>query len=70
MSVVERLARAGLRRGWRKGVVEGNPAWTALGGLALVVYLAGRAWRRESEVVFSEKLAPGQSLRITNLPRP
>lgn len=55
-----------MREGWRRGVVDGSPAWTALGGLALLGYLAGRAWHREAEVVFSEKLAPGQVLRIAH----
>jgi hypothetical protein len=47
-------------------VVGGNPAWTAVGGLALLGYLAGRAWRHEEDVVFSEKLAPGATIRITH----
>ena len=70
LSVTGRLIRRLLRLGWRKGVVGGSPAWTAVGGLALLGFLAGRAWHREPEVVFSELLAPGQSLRITNEARP
>ena len=65
-----RLIRHLMRQGWRRGVMEGSQAWTAIGGLALLGYLAGRAWKQEPEVVFSEKLAPGQSLRITNEARP
>jgi hypothetical protein len=48
----------------------GSPAWTGLGGLALLAYLAGKAWHKEADVVFSEKLAPGQTLRITHEARP
>ena len=53
-----------MREGWRRGVLGGNPAWTAVGALGLLGYLAGRAWHREADVVFSEKLLPGQTLRI------
>ncbi len=63
------LIRAGLRRGWRYGVVDGNRAWVALGGVALVGHLAGRALSRTEEVVFREKLHPGESFRITHLPK-
>jgi hypothetical protein len=55
-----------MRAGWRRGVVDGEPAWVVVGGLALIGYLAGRAMHREPEVVFSEKLKPGQSFRITH----
>ena len=59
-----------MKAGFRRGVVGGSTAWTAAGGLALIGYLAGRAWHKEPEVVFSEKLAPGQTLQITNEARP
>lgn len=62
------LVRAGMRRGWRLGVVEGNRAWLVVGGLSLLGHLAGRALKREEEVVFREVLLPGESFRITNLP--
>jgi hypothetical protein len=55
-----------MRLGWRRGVVGGSPAWTAVGGLALLGYLAGRAWKHEEDVVFSEKLMPGATIRITH----
>jgi hypothetical protein len=64
-----RLAiRAGLARGWSRGVLDGNRAWIVTGGVALLAHLAGRALHREPEVVFSEKLHPGESLRITHEP--
>lgn len=62
------LVRAGLARAWARGVVDGNRAWVVTGGVALLAHLAGRALHREAEVVFSEKLAPGESIRITHEP--
>jgi hypothetical protein len=62
------LVRAGLARGWARGVLDGNRAWIVTGGVALLAHLAGRGLRREAEVVFSEKLAPGESIRITHEP--
>lgn len=64
------LVRRLMRLGWRRGVVEGSSAWTAVGGLALLAFLAGRAWHKEEDVVFSEKLGPGESIRITHEARP
>jgi len=71
---VTRLARRALRyavrRGLRDGVLDGKRAWVVVGGLALLAQLAGRALHREPEVVFSELLRPGESLRITHEARP
>jgi hypothetical protein len=64
--LLHRLLRAGMRQGWRRGVIDGSQPWVVVGGLALLGYLAGKALHREPEVVFSEKLKPGQSLRITH----
>ncbi len=61
-----RIVRYLMRQGWRRGVVGGSPLWTVVCGLGVLGYLAGRAWHREPEVVFSEKLAPGQVIRITH----
>ncbi len=61
--------RAGMRRGWRSGVVDGNRAWVVVGGVALIGHLAGRVLAREEEIVFSEVLKPGESFRITHLPK-
>jgi hypothetical protein len=68
VSQLERLARLVVRQGWRKGVLGGSTAWTATGGAALVAYLAGRALRREPDVIYCEKLEPGSVLRITHEP--
>ncbi len=61
-----RMVRSLMRQGWRRGIVGGSPAWTAACGLGVMGYLAGRALRREPEVVFSEKLLPGEIIRITH----
>ncbi len=66
MGVAAKLVRYLMRQGWRRGVVGGSAAWTAVCGLGILGYLAGRAWHREAEVVFSEKLAPGEMIRITH----
>jgi hypothetical protein len=71
---VRRLLRSalryGMRRGFDRGLMDGNRAWVVIGGMALLGHLAGRAMHRQPEVVFSEKLLPGQSLRITHEARP
>jgi hypothetical protein len=66
VTLVQRLVRVLLRQGWKKGVVGGNPAWTALGGVALIGYLAGRVLKRDPDVVFLEQIRPGESIRITH----
>lgn len=65
VSITSRVLRYLIRQGWRRGIAGGSPAWTAICGLGLLGYLAGRAWHREPEVVFSEKLALGEVLRIS-----
>lgn len=67
---VSSLVRRLIREGWRRGVVGGSPLWTAAGGLALLGYLAGRAWHKDADVVFSEKLQPGQAIRIVHEAQP
>jgi len=64
------LIRVGMRRGWSRGVVEGNRAWVVIGGIALVGHLAGRTLGRKEVVVFRERLEPGQSFRVTHTPKP
>ena len=70
MSWTGRLMRQGMRQGFRRGVMGGSQAWTAVGGVALLGYLAGRAWQKPEEIVFSEKLPPGTSIRITHEAHP
>jgi len=66
VSVTDRLIRVGIRRGWDRGLGDGNRFWLVVGGVAVVARLARRALRREPEVVFSEKLASGETIRITH----
>ena len=66
MSVTDRLIRVGIRRGWDRGFGDGNRFWLLVGGLAVLARLGRRAMRREPEVVFSEKLVSGESIRITH----
>jgi hypothetical protein len=66
VSLVDRAIRVGIRRGWSRGVGEGQRVWLILGGVAVVARLAGRALRRDSEVVFSEKIRPGESFVVTH----
>ena len=70
MSVTDRLIRVGIRRGWDRGLGDGNRFWLVVGGVAVVARLARRAMHREAEVVFSEKLSAGESIRITHEARP
>lgn len=68
--LVRLVLRQGMRRGFDRGVVQGNRGWVVVGGLALLGHLAGRALHREPEVVFSQQLKPGESVRITHEARP
>jgi hypothetical protein len=61
--------RLGLRQGWRRGVLGNNRAFLVVGGVALVGHLGGRVLGGEPDVVFSEKLLPGETFRITNEPK-
>lgn len=63
---MNRILRLLMRKGWRRGVVQGNRAWVVVGGVAFLAHLAGRALAREEETVFREKLRPGESFRVTN----
>jgi len=58
------LVRVGLARG-----IGGSRAWLALGVTAGGLQLLRRMAKREPEVVYLEKLAPGQSLVIQHFPR-
>ena len=60
--------RAGMRQGWRRGVLGGNRAWAVIGGVAAIGHLARRALARDEDVVWSGELAPGQVLTVRNDP--
>jgi len=66
---LRRLTRWGMRAGWRRGVQGGSRAWVVIGGVAVVAHLAGRALAREEETILREPIRPGETFRVTHLPR-
>jgi hypothetical protein len=66
VSLLDDAVRFGLRKGWERGILDGNSVWIVVGGAALLAYLAGRALPRRPETVFADLLEPGQALRITH----
>ncbi len=67
--LVSYLIRHGMRQGWRRGVLGDSRVFLIIGGLALLGNLLGRASGGSAEVVFNEKLAPGETLQIFHEPR-
>jgi len=63
VAVLERVARIGIRRGFREGLVGGNQVWLALGAAALGVRALQLVAGRRS-VVVTERLNPGETLLI------
>ena len=55
-----------LRQGFQRGVLGGSRRWLMLGGVALGVKVLRKLSGSEPEVVYSEKLAPGESLVIAH----
>ena len=64
--LVEKAVRFGMRRGFERGLLDGNRAWVVLGGAALLAHLAGRALARRPETVFSDRLEPGDAIQIVH----
>jgi hypothetical protein len=64
--LVEKAVRLGMRRGFERGLLDGNRAWVVVGGAALLAHLAGRALARQPETVFSDRLEPGDAIQIVN----
>jgi hypothetical protein len=60
------LFRILLRSGFRRGVMGGSRPWLIGFGIAAAVRLIQRMNERESAVVFSEKLEPGETLVIAH----
>jgi hypothetical protein len=56
------------RQATRRGILGGSRAWTAVWALILAVRVARRLLRAKPDVVYSERLQPGESLLITHLP--
>jgi hypothetical protein len=63
---MNRLISAGLKRGWRHGVLEGNRSWLLVGGVALTFRLLQRMAGKEEKVVYREQLRPGETLVIAH----
>ena len=62
--MLKTLRRIGFARG-----VGGSRGWLAVGLVAGGLQMARRAIKREPDVVYLEKLEPGQSLVIQHFPR-
>jgi hypothetical protein len=67
--VLSWLLRKGMREGLRRGVAGGERVWLVLGAAALLARLALRVLHQKPEVVFKEKLRPGEQVVITHRPR-
>jgi hypothetical protein len=66
---MKRLLSYLVNRGFRRGLLDGETLWLVLGGCALALQLAFKVLRRKPEVVYSEKLRPGERLIVTHRPR-
>jgi len=55
-----------VRKGLRRGLFGGETLWLVLGGGALALQLAIKVMRKKEDVVFTEKLAVGDSIVITH----
>jgi len=66
-SLLDRLVRAGMRRGFKRGLVGGNQVWLAVGAVALGARLLQRMASPGRGVTVTERLSPGQALIIRHL---
>ena len=66
-ALFDRLVKAGMRHGFRRGVVGGSQVWLAVGAVALGARLLKRMAGPGKPVVVTERLAPGQTLVIRHL---
>ena len=55
-----------MRQGFRRGVLQGSRPWLVVGGVAVGMKVLRKLSGSEPEVVYSEKLAPGESLVIAH----
>jgi hypothetical protein len=65
--LIERITNSLVRRGLRRGLLEGSNLWLALGAVAFVVRFISRP---EEPKLVSERLALGESIVVTHLPAP
>lgn len=57
-----------VKRGLRKGLIDGSKPWLVVGAVGGVLHLAKRLATPTEHVVYSEKLSPGEGLLITHFP--
>jgi hypothetical protein len=65
--LIARIVDGLVRRGLRRGLLEGSNLWLAVGAAAFVVRFISRA---EEPKLVSERLALGESIVVTHLPAP
>jgi len=65
--IFDRAVRAGLRHGWRRGLVGGSQAWLAVGAAALGVRVLQRLASPGKPVVVTERLEPGETIVVRHL---
>jgi len=67
VAVMDRAVRAGIRHGFRRGLLGGSQAWLAVGAVAVGVRAMQRLAARKP-VVVTESLAPGEAILVRHLP--
>jgi len=65
--LVDRAVRAGMRHGWRRGLVGGSQVWLAVGAAALGVRVLQRLASPGKPVIVTERLEPGESIVVRHL---
>ena len=63
---MQRLLRFALRNGLRKGLLGGSRPWLIAGGVAAGLRVLRKLAGSEPEVVYSEKLEPGETVVIAH----
>jgi hypothetical protein len=58
-----------VRRGFQRGLVEGDQFWLVVGAMAFLLQLGIRVYRKNPQVVFSGRVPIGGELAVTHLER-
>jgi len=64
--MLQSLLRVGLRQGLRRGLMGGSRPWLVIGGVALGWRVLRKIAGSDAGVVYSEKLAPGETVVIAH----
>jgi hypothetical protein len=64
---VQRLSKRLLRQGVRRGLLEGNDVWLAIGALALLARVLTKPYQPN---VVVERLKAGEGLEVRHIPTP